>query len=129
MSGRFLLDSNIVIAIFAGEAAVLARLDSAEEVYMPAIALGELCYGARKSSRIEANVARIDEFAAASAVLGCDAATAREYGRIKNDLRAKGRPIPENDIWIAAVAAQYGLTVVSRDDHFVEVAGLRTEVW
>jgi len=129
MSGRLLLDSNIVIAVFAEESAVLERVAAADEVFVPAIALGELYYGARKSTRTDQNIARIDEFAAAAAVLGCDAATAQQYGRIKNDLRAKGRPIPENDIWIAAVAVQHGLTVVSRDEHFGEVTGLPREVW
>ena len=129
MNGRFLLDTNIIIAIFAEEPAVLQRLAAAEEVFVPAIALGELYYGARKSGRSETNISRIDEFAAAAASLGCDAATAQHYGRIKNDLRTKGRPIPENDIWIAAVAAQHSLTVVSRDDHFGAVAGLSLDVW
>lgn len=112
MSGRFLLDSNIVIAIFAGDSTVLERVAAAEEVFLSAVALGELYYGARKSGRSEANIVRIDEFAAVAAVLGCDAVTAQQYGRIKNNLRVKGRPIPENDIWIAAIAAQHGLTVV-----------------
>ena len=129
MSGRFLLDTNIVIAIFAEEPAVLERVTAAEEVFVPAVVLGELYYGARKSARSEMNIARIDEFAAAAAVLGCDASTAQQYGRIKNDLRATGRPIPENDIWIAAVAVQHGLSVVSRDDHFDEVKDLPREVW
>lgn len=129
MSGRFLLDTNIVIAIFAEEPAVLERVTAAEEVFVPAVALGELYYGARKSARPEMNIGRIDEFAAAAAVLGCDASTAQQYGRIKNDLRATGRPIPENDIWIAAVAVQHGLSVVSRDDHFDEVKDLRRQVW
>ena len=128
MSGRFLLDSNIIIAIFAEESAVLERAAAAEEVFVPAVALGELYYGARKSARSETNIARIEEFAAAAAVLGCDAVTAQQYGRIKNDLRAKGRPIPEN-VWIAAVAVQHGLTVASRDDHFTEVTDLPREVW
>jgi len=129
MSGRFLLDTNIVIAIFAEEPAVLERVAAAEEVFVPAVALGELYYGARKSVRVETNIARIEAFAAAAAVLSCDAVTAQHYGRIKNDLRAKGRPIPENDIWIAAVAMQHGLTVVSRDDHFADVTDLAREVW
>jgi tRNA(fMet)-specific endonuclease VapC len=79
---------------------------TADEVFVPAITLGELYYGARKSPRFEANINRIDAFAATMAILGCDEATARQYGRVKDDLRAKGRPIPENDIWIAAVATQ-----------------------
>ena len=129
MSGRFLLDTNIVIAIFAEEPTVLAHLTTAEDIFVPAIVLGELYYGARKSTRAEANTARIEEFGSSAAVLGCDVITALQYGRIKNDLRAKGRPIPENDIWIAAVAVQHRLTVVSRDEHFVEVMDLPREVW
>ena len=129
MSGRYLLDTNIIIAIFAEEPAVLQRVAAAEEVFVPVTVLGELYYGARKSARAAANIDRIDEFASAAATLGCDAATAQQYGRIKNDLRAKGRPIPENDIWIAAIAAQHSLTVVSRDDHFADVSGLPIEAW
>jgi tRNA(fMet)-specific endonuclease VapC len=110
MSGRYLLDTNIIIAIFAEEPAVLQRVAAAEEVFVPVIVLGELYYGARKSARAAANIDRIDEFASAATTLSCDAATAQQYGRIKNDLRAKGLPIPENDIWIAAIAAQHGLT-------------------
>ena|SRR5437016_10539260 len=78
---------------------------------------------------VDANLARIDDLAASSALLGCNLDTSRHYGRIKNDLRAKGRPIPENDIWIAAVAQQHGLTLVSRDIHFSEVDTLTLEVW
>lgn len=98
MNGRYLLDTNIVIAIFADEEAVLARVDSAEDVFVGSIVLGELYYGARKSERFEANVARIDEFAASAAVLGCDSETARHYGRIKNDLRVKGRDSRERHL-------------------------------
>jgi len=62
-------------------------------------------------------------------VLACDQATAREYGQIKARLRAKGRPLPENDIWIAAIARLHGLTLVTRDQHFREVEGLAWEAW
>ena len=56
--------------------------------------------------------------------LPCDFDTARLYGRIKAELRRKGKPIPENDIWIAAAAIQYGLTLVTRDRHFDFIDGL-----
>lgn len=129
MAGRFLLDTNIIIAHFAKEAAVEQRLAIAPEVFLPSVALGELYYGACKSARVTANTRRIDEFAAKNTVLTCDTETAREYGRIKNGLRAKGKPIPENDIWIAAIARQYDLTLVTRDSHFNEIEGLATEAW
>ena len=129
MTGRFLLDTNAVISVFASDALLQARLSGAAEVFIPSMALGELYYGARKSSRVTENLEKINEFAARSAVLACDATTAQWYGEIKNNLRAKGRPIPENDIWIAAIANQHDLTLVTRDAHFAEVEGLGTVAW
>ena len=129
VGGRYLLDTNIVIALFADEAAIRKALVAAEEVFVPSVVVGELYYGAWKSERQQENVARIDEFAADSVVLGCDAETARQYGQIKSALRTQGTPVPENDIWIAAIAIQHDLMLVTRDEHFGQVRGLRTERW
>lgn len=129
MSGRFLLDTNIVIAIFAQEAVIQQRLSEAEAVFVPSIAIGELYYGAYKSGRVDANIARLGNFIAENTVLECDTLTADYYGRIANLLRQKGRPIPDNDKWIAAIAMQHQLTLVSRDAHFQEVDGLLVEMW
>lgn len=129
MNGKYLLDTNILIAIFAGDTPVLQRLVGAEAVFVPSIALGELYYGARRSTRIETNTGQIDAFAASNIVLACTTATAQHYGTIKQQLRARGTPIPENDLWIAAIAMQHHLTLVSRDVHFNAVAGLATATW
>jgi tRNA(fMet)-specific endonuclease VapC len=129
MTGKVLLDTNIVIALFADEASVKQQLAIVGEIFIPSIVLGELYYGARKSARAEQNIARIDEFAAGNTVLLCDTTTARQYGVIKAQLRVKGKPIPENDIWIAAIAEQHQLTLVTRDSHFQHVDGLVIEQW
>lgn len=129
MNGRYMLDTNIVIALFAGDMAVKSGLALAAEVFVPSIVLGELYFGARKSGRTQANLARIDEFAANNVVLGCDTETARRYGDIKDALRIKGRPLPENDIWIAAIAVEHDLTLVSRDAHFDEIEQLKVVAW
>jgi tRNA(fMet)-specific endonuclease VapC len=129
MSGRYLLDTNMVIALFGGDAEVQARLDVAREVLVSSIALGELHFGAAKSSHPEANGAKVDEFGAACTVIGTDAGTARSYGLIKAQLKRKGRPIPQNDIWIAACALQHGLVLATRDGHFEDVEGLQIEAW
>lgn len=129
MSGKYLLDTNIIIALFADEAAVKNSLAQADDVFIPSIAIGELCYGARKSKQTQANLARIDEMVANSTVLKCDAETAGKYGEIKNNLRLKGRPLPENDIWIAAIALQHDLILVTRDAHFQEVENLQIVTW
>ena len=129
MDGRYLLDTNIVIALLNGDAGVLTNLSSASEVFVPAVALGELFFGAAKSGRAAENIERVQEFAAGRTIVSCDLHVAREYGRVKWRLKAKGRPIPENDIWIAAAALHHGLTLVTRDTHFGEVEGLRLSDW
>jgi tRNA(fMet)-specific endonuclease VapC len=127
MNGRFLLDTNIIIALFAQDASVLQNLSVAAEVSVPCVVLGELYYGAQKSTRVLENIARLDAVAAGATVLSCDAETARHYGQVKDALRAKGRPVPENDLWIAALAFQHALTLVSRDSHFEQIDGLPRE--
>jgi len=129
MSGRYLLDTNVVIALFAGEPWVAESLGRANEVFLPSIVLGELYFGAMKSSRSTENVARVSEFADTSVVVPCDELTAIQYAGIKADLRGKGQPIPENDIWVAAIARQHGLILASRDEHFNYVEGLQRQTW
>ena len=118
-SGSFLLDTNIVIALLAGDETVLSNLDLAREVFVPAIVLGELFFGAAKSGRPFDNTSKVEQFAADRAILSCDVHVAREYGRLRQRLREKGKPIPENDIWIAATAKCHELVLVSRDRHGV----------
>jgi tRNA(fMet)-specific endonuclease VapC len=129
MSGRYLLDTNIIIALFASDAAVKTRLAEVDEVFVCSIAIGELCFGARRSARVQDNLARVDDFASSNVVLACDTETAHRYGEIKELLRARGRPIPENDIWMAAIALQHDLILVTRDAHFEAVDGLRLAAW
>ena len=113
MSGRFLLATNIVIALFANEEIVKNNLAQANEVFIPSIVIGELCYGARKSGKTQANLTRVDELLANSTILVCDVKTAQRYGEVKNKLRLKGRPLPENDVWIAALALQHQLILLT----------------
>jgi len=129
MSGRYLLDTNIIIALFASEREVQEKLAQADEVFVASVVLGELYFGAHKSARVTKNLARIDELASNAVVISCDTETARCYGEVKNALRLKGHPVPENDIWIAAVALQHELALVTRDTHFDEIENLKIVVW
>ena len=128
-SGRFLLDTNIVIALLRGDDAVLSNLDRAPEVFIPAVALGELFFGAAKSGRPSENTANVERFAIGRVIVPCDLDVAREYGRLKQHLKQKGRPLPENDMWIAAMAIHHGMVLVTRDRHFRDVADLHTADW
>ena len=129
MSGKNLLDTNIIIALFANDENVKTNLSKTREIFVPSIVVGELFYGAYKSARAKENISRIEELASQSVVLGCDSETSRIYGEIKFELSTKGNPIPENDIWIAAIAIQHDLILISRDAHFNEVNKLKIEVW
>lgn len=129
MNGRVLLDTNIVIALFEGDATVLDNIRGATDVCVPVIVVGELMYGARRSRHARENLERIGDFTASSMVLACDTETAENYGDIKDELRRAGTPIPENDIWIAATARQHGLLLVTRDGHFDNVEHLEHSGW
>jgi tRNA(fMet)-specific endonuclease VapC len=129
MSGRFILDTNIVIAIFNGETSIKEHLLKADEVFISSTVLGELFFGAFKSKRSKTNIKRISNFADSITILNCDKDTAQQYGIVKNKLLDKGKPIPENDIWIAAVAMQNDLILVTRDAHFDEIEELTYEKW
>ena len=128
MPGSVLLDTNAVIAFFLYDRAILQQFAD-DELFLCSTVLGELCYGAMKSAQPESNLARVEDFAASLPVLPCDSETARQYGFVKDRLRLKGRPIPENDIWVAAIAIQHGLAVASRENHFAEVDGLQVRRW
>jgi tRNA(fMet)-specific endonuclease VapC len=128
MSGRYLLDTNIVIALINGEPAALSRLPGITAL-IPLPVVGELDYGARNFSRAVENLDRVERFVTGTSILLPDLDTARWYGRVRHALKVKGRPLPENDVWIAGLARQHDLTLVSRDAHFREVDALKLEAW
>ena len=92
----YLLDTNVVIALFAGEPLVLNEVRNAEEtsqLCISVIVLGELYYGARKSAKPVENAQRVDTLETRAIVVGCDSSTSRAYGSIRDSLRMKGMPI------------------------------------
>lgn len=125
-----LFDTNIVIGLFANEVEITEKIKFfSGRIFIPSIVLGELFYGAERSTRKEENRKKIEELAEVSWILECDMNTARSYGKIKNQLKVKGSPIPENDIWIAALADQYQLLLITRDKHFNNIEAISIETW
>jgi tRNA(fMet)-specific endonuclease VapC len=129
MNGRFLLDTNIVIGILEEDSLIAHRLDPSMAIYLAAIVMGELFYGACNSGRVQQNLQRLAALAKTLPVLPCDLETAETYGRMKTELRKKGRPLPDNDIWIAAISQQKHLTLITRDKHFMEFESLSAQIW
>lgn len=127
MPGRALLDTSVIVEMLRGEPRAAARVRDLDEAFTSVVVIGEFLYGARRSANSEANLARIAEFASSITALPTDRMTAEAYARIKDGLRKKGRPIPDNDLWVAATAVQNGLTLLSRDAHFDEVEEVKHE--
>ena len=105
------------------------KMQSRNNLFLASPSVGELYYGAQKSDKIRENLHKINTFVENHIFLPCDLETAQWYGIIKERLRRKGRPIPNNDLWIAAIAMQHGLILVTRDSHFDQVESLQTEYW
>ncbi len=122
---KLLLDTNIVIELFKGDKQILAVLEEQESVYIPTAVLGELYLGAYRSANIQKKIHEIKNFLLKCIVLDTGYTTAENYAVIKTALLNKGKPIPENDIWIAATAMQYQLPLYTHDKHFAEVEGIR----
>ncbi|HLG34890.1 MAG TPA: PIN domain-containing protein [Bacteroidia bacterium] len=91
MNGKFfLLDTNIIIALFSGEASVVSRIEKAEEVFVPVIVIGELLYGAEMSTRKEQNIKKLSEFSSTCNIVDCTYETAKHYSLVKSFLKKKG---------------------------------------
>ncbi len=114
---KVLLDTNAYTALFRGHSGVAARVRSAEQVLVSVVVAGELLFGFRNGTRYEANREELDDFLASPYVtlLPVTWVTADRFGRIAAALRQKGKPLPTNDIWIAAHAMESGADLVSFD--------------
>lgn len=129
VSGEVLLDTSIVIPYLKGDSAVGAQVRSSSVLYLPQTAIGELYCGAYMSQNFAKHRTQIQTFLAAVAVLSPGLATAEHYGRLRAQLAKAGTPIPENDIWIAALAVEYQLPLAARDVHFDRITGLQVLKW
>lgn len=124
-----ILDTNALLAMADGDAALEPVLRRAGEIAVPAIVLGEYRYGimhSRDRSRYQRWLA---ELILHSRVLAVDERTAAAYAEVRDELKRSGHPIPANDLWIAALARQHSLPLVSRDAHFDFVPGMKRMSW
>jgi tRNA(fMet)-specific endonuclease VapC len=124
-----ILDTNALSAFIDGEPAVGARLSAEGRAAIPVIVLGEFRYGITASRYRDKYEQWLKDHLADFEVLTVTEPTTLAYARVRASLKKLGRPIPANDTWIAALALQHRLPVMSRDEHFDAVPGLRRETW
>jgi tRNA(fMet)-specific endonuclease VapC len=121
-----MLDTNAYVAFKQGQPEAVEIVQRAARLALGSTVLGELLAGFAVGSREAKNRAELQQFLASDRVhtLTIDEETAAYYATIYRNLRQKGRPIPTNDMWIAASALQHGYALFSYDEHFQAVDGL-----
>ena len=124
-----MLDTNALSAFIDGEPAVGARLSVETHVAVSVIVLGEFRYGISGSRYRDKYEQWLEDHLPDFEILSVGEPTTRLYARVRASLKNLGRPIPANDVWIAALALQHRLPILSRDEHFDAVPGLRHETW
>lgn len=124
-----ILDTNALSAFADENPAILSVLAKAEQLAIPVVVLGEYRYGIAQSRNKAAYSTWLDNLLADCMVLEIGEKTTLHYADIHLDLRRAGRPIPTNDLWIAALCRQHKLPLLSRDRHFDFVPGNRRLEW
>ena len=124
-----ILDTNALSAFVDGVPEVGDLLSAGAKAALPVIALGEFRYGIAGSRHRAAYEAWLDQHLGDFDILEITQATTAVYARVRQALRKAGRPIPANDAWIAALALEHRLPVLTRDSHFDAVPGLTRVEW
>jgi tRNA(fMet)-specific endonuclease VapC len=124
-----ILDTNALSAAADDDPGVLAILSRAEQIAIPVIVLGEYRYGIAQSRHRTYYSSWLDALILDCLVLNISEETTHRYAAINLELRETGKPIPTNDLWIAALCRQYSLSILSRDKHFDFVSGNRRIEW
>ena len=120
------IDTNVYCNAMRGEPEAAKLLRQAERILMPVVVFGELLAGFRGGNRERVNKEQLLAFTATERVqvAPITTATAEFYSLIINQLKAKGAPIPTNDIWIAAITMEHGASLATGDSHFGKLEGL-----
>lgn len=124
-----ILDTNAVSALLAGDSGIAAPLEKALFTALPVIVMGEYRSGLLGSRHANRLTPLFEQLMRASRLLSITPATTECYAEIFHELKLNGRPIPQNDLWIAALALEHGLKILSRDTHFDYVSGISRLGW
>ena len=124
-----ILDTNGLSALADGDKGLEPLLQRADQIAIPVIVLGEYKYGIRQSQNRKRYERWLAELIAGCRVLAVDEETTNQYAEVREELKRRGKPIPGNDLWIAALVRQHGLPLLSRDQHFDSVPGIKRLGW
>ncbi|MEP6643282.1 MAG: type II toxin-antitoxin system VapC family toxin [Acidobacteriaceae bacterium] len=124
-----ILDTNALSAVADNDPAITPLLARADQIAIPVIVLGEYRYGIAQSRHRASYAEWLKSLLRDCLVLDVNESTVHHYAEITLELKQKGRPIPTNDIWIAALCRQHSRSLLSRDQHFDLVPGIKRIGW
>lgn len=124
MINEIALDTNIVIAFLNNDENIIETLNDITDIYLPITVVGELIFGTINSNRVKKNSLKLQGFIDSCEILNINELIANEYASIRLQLKQIGRPIPENDIWIAATCKVNNIPLITRDKHLTYVENL-----
>jgi tRNA(fMet)-specific endonuclease VapC len=124
-----IIDTNALSAVADDHPEVVSLFARSDQIAIPVIVLGEYRYGIAQSRHRDAYETWLSELLRDCLVLDVNEATATHYADIALELKRKGKPIPTNDLWIAALCRQHSLPLLSRDRHFESVTGMKQIRW
>lgn len=125
---KIIIDTNAYAELAKGNTHILALMQTADQIVVSTIVMGELYAGFRLGAKRLQNVRRLDEFLKTPGVVTVapDSSIAERYGELIGLLKENGTPIPTNDVWIAATAFETAARVLTFDSHYRAVPGLMT---
>ena len=119
------IDTNIAIALLNNQPNIYSILSKFDIIYLPITVCGELLFGAKNSKLSIKNTKRYIEFIESCELLDTNLVVAQNYASIRFELKEKGKPIPENDIWIAAICVTNNIPLCTSDMHFNNIDELK----
>jgi tRNA(fMet)-specific endonuclease VapC len=126
---RLILDTNALSAAAEEHPGIAEVLAGVEQLMLPVVVIGEYRYGIARSRDSSKNRQWLDDLVMDSSLLDVTEQTTHHYAAVRLELKRIGKPIPVNDLWIAALCRQHGLPLLSRDRHFDVVAGIQRFDW
>lgn len=124
-----ILDTNALSAFLDQSPEAVEIVAEAQDLAIPVIVAGEFAFGIAQSRHRAAYERSLQRMLLRCRILDVGIETARHYAAIRLELKAAGKPIPANDLWIAALSRQYAMPIMSRDAHFDFVSGMRRRFW
>lgn len=126
---NYIFDTNIIIGFLKNDKSIVSKLKIEKNINTSVITIGEMSYGAKNSNNPLKNMELYNEFFKYCNIFEITRKTSEYYADIRFELKKVGKPIPENDIWIAAIAKENDMVIVTRDKHLKDIDFIATEEW